>query len=71
MDAREAHDLVFTQGNSAGYIHVKGTNELGQAVNADLKSVDYIMVRDRQQVLKLRRLMLKLMMVRLQGCQIW
>ena len=46
LDAREAHDLVFTQGNSAGYIHVKGTNELGQAVNADLKSVDYIMVRD-------------------------
>ena len=46
LDAREAHDLVFTEGNSAGYIHVKGTNELGQAVNADLKSVDYIMVRD-------------------------
>ena len=48
LDAREAHDLVFTPGNSAGYIHVKGTNELGQVVNADLKSVDYIMVRDRQ-----------------------
>ena len=46
LDAREAHDLVFSQGNSSGYIHVKGTNELGQAVNADLKSVDYIMVRD-------------------------
>jgi hypothetical protein len=46
LDAREAYDLEFSAGNTSGYIHVKGDSEIDQTINADLKSVDYIMVRD-------------------------
>ena len=44
LDARIAHDLSFKDAGS-GYIEVKS----GTDVYAELKDVDYIMVRDRAQ----------------------
>ena len=49
LDAREAHDLVFSAGHQASFIHVMGSNDSNTTVNAELDHVDYIMVRDRQQ----------------------
>jgi hypothetical protein len=52
LDAREVHDLKFeTSTYNAEYIRVKdvGSTTDGEHVNADLKDVDFIMVRDRAQ----------------------
>ena len=47
LDARETHTLAFMNSTAnSGYINVKGESELGGWLDADLKSVDYIMVRD-------------------------
>jgi hypothetical protein len=49
LDAREAHSLEFDEGAN-GYIQVTGESEVtgskGVIVNAELKDVDFIMVRD-------------------------
>jgi len=47
LDAREAYDLTFSDAGS-GYIEVKGGSEVrSSAVKANVKDVDYIMVRDK------------------------
>jgi hypothetical protein len=47
LDAREAYDFTF---NSAanGYIGITGTSELRTAVKANVKDVDFLMVRDKK-----------------------
>ena len=49
LDAREAHSLEFATGTN-GFIQVTGESEVtgskGVIVNAELKDVDFIMVRD-------------------------
>ena len=52
LDAREIHDLKFEKSTyDAEYIRVTdvGSTTDGEYVNADLKDVDFIMVRDRAQ----------------------
>jgi len=49
LDAREAYDLTFTKDVGSDYIKVAGDSEVRtSAVKAEVKDVDYIMVRDQQ-----------------------
>jgi hypothetical protein len=49
LDAREAYDLTFTKEVGSDYIRVDGDSEVrSSAVKAEVKDVDYIMVRDQQ-----------------------
>jgi hypothetical protein len=48
LDAREAYDLAFTKIAGTDYIQVTGDSEVrSDAVKAQVKEVDYIMVRDK------------------------
>ena len=40
--------LTFTEVTGTDYIQVTGDSELGSAVQAQVKEVDYIMVRDKR-----------------------
>ena len=47
LDAREAYDFSFNSASN-GYIEITGTSELRTAVKANVKDVDFLMVRDKK-----------------------